>query len=114
MKKTIIILSAVIGLLLIALGGLLFLRGNEDVWTCEKEGWAKHGNPAGPMPTEPCGALPPATSGQTLPVPAENENRELIGGQKDEHGCLIGAGYSWCEGKKKCLRTWEEACPASN
>lgn len=29
----------------------------------------------------------------------------------DGHGCSIEAGYSWCEGKKKCLRTWEEQCP---
>jgi hypothetical protein len=35
----------------------------------------------------------------------------LIGGQKDEHGCLIPAGYSWCASKQKCLRVWEEACP---
>lgn len=35
---------------------------------------------------------------------------ELIGGQKDEHGCLIPAGYSWCEEKQKCLRVWEEKC----
>lgn len=34
----------------------------------------------------------------------------LIGGDKDEHGCLIAAGYSWCEAKQKCLRTWEEPC----
>ena len=36
-----------------------------------------------------------------------------IGGQTDEHDCLIGAGYSWCETKQKCLRTWEELCPES-
>jgi uncharacterized protein len=33
-----------------------------------------------------------------------------IGGEKDSHGCLIAAGYSWCESKQKCLRTWEENC----
>jgi hypothetical protein len=33
-----------------------------------------------------------------------------IGGEKDEHGCLTGAGYSWCEAKGKCLRVWEEPC----
>lgn len=38
--------------------------------------------------------------------------QKLIGGDKDEHGCLIAAGYSWCETKQKCLRTWEEECPA--
>jgi hypothetical protein len=33
-----------------------------------------------------------------------------IGGDKDPHGCLIGAGYSWCPVKNKCLRLWEEGC----
>lgn len=36
-----------------------------------------------------------------------------IGGQQDEHGCLIAAGYSWCDAKKKCIRQWEEYCTAA-
>jgi hypothetical protein len=36
-----------------------------------------------------------------------------IGGNRDEHGCLTGAGYSWCAAKGKCLRVWEEPCPGS-
>ena len=43
------------------------------------------------------------------PTPPE----KLIGGDKDEHGCLIAAGYSWCEEKSKCLRVWEELCDES-
>lgn len=35
---------------------------------------------------------------------------KTIGGDKDAGGCLIGAGYSWCEAKKKCIRVWEERC----
>ncbi len=34
----------------------------------------------------------------------------IVGGDKDEHGCIGSAGYSWCEAKQKCLRTWEEKC----
>lgn len=34
----------------------------------------------------------------------------LVGNDKDEHGCIPSAGYSWCELKQKCLRTWEEPC----
>lgn len=34
----------------------------------------------------------------------------LVGGDKDEHGCIGSAGYEWCEGKKKCIRPWEESC----
>jgi len=40
----------------------------------------------------------------------KNQQSKLIGGEKDSHGCLIAAGYSWCEAKQKCLRTWEEQC----
>ncbi|MDD3498644.1 MAG: hypothetical protein PHH24_04065 [Candidatus Moranbacteria bacterium] len=43
-------------------------------------------------------------------APEEPEGEKLIGGDKDDHGCLIGAGYSWCEEKQKCLRVWEEEC----
>lgn len=35
---------------------------------------------------------------------------EPIGGEKDEHGCLIAAGYSWCEVRGECLRAWETPC----
>jgi len=40
----------------------------------------------------------------------EENSPQIIGGDKDSHGCLIGAGYSWCEVKQKCLRVWEEPC----
>ena len=33
-----------------------------------------------------------------------------LGGDKDEHGCIGSAGYSWCQSKEKCLRIWEEPC----
>ena len=34
----------------------------------------------------------------------------VVGGDRDEHGCIGSAGYSWCEVKNKCLRVWEELC----
>jgi len=34
----------------------------------------------------------------------------LLGGDRDVHGCIGSAGYSWCEIKNKCLRIWEEPC----
>ena len=36
----------------------------------------------------------------------------LVGNDTDEHGCKASAGYSLCEAKQKCLRTWEENCTA--
>lgn len=41
--------------------------------------------------------------------PVQN-NQQVVGGDKDEHGCIGSAGYSWCEAKQKCLRIWEEKC----
>jgi hypothetical protein len=44
-------------------------------------------------------------------IVTNNQQEDIvIGGDTDEHGCLGSAGYSWCEGKGKCLRYWEEAC----
>jgi len=37
-------------------------------------------------------------------------NQPIVGGDKDVHGCIGSAGYSWCETKNKCLRIWEEPC----
>lgn len=46
---------------------------------------------------------------------ADNSNNtSLVGNDRDEHGCIGSAGYSWCEPKNKCLRIWEEACYASS
>jgi hypothetical protein len=32
----------------------------------------------------------------------------LLGGDRDEHGCIGSAGYSWSESAGKCIRPWEE------
>lgn len=37
-----------------------------------------------------------------------SSEKKIIGGDKDEHGCLIAAGYSWNETKEECVREWEE------
>ena len=41
-----------------------------------------------------------------------DNNSQLVGNDKDAHGCIPSAGYSWCELKQKCLRVWEEKCEA--
>jgi len=38
------------------------------------------------------------------------KQQPLVGADKDIHGCIGSAGYSWCDIKQKCLRTWEEPC----
>lgn len=38
----------------------------------------------------------------------------LVGNDRDAHGCIPSAGYSWCQAKNKCLRPWEESCSATS
>ncbi|MDQ7815187.1 MAG: hypothetical protein RDU25_05285 [Patescibacteria group bacterium] len=41
----------------------------------------------------------------------EDAPQQLLGGDRDIHGCIGSAGYSWCESTSKCQRPWEEKCP---
>lgn len=34
----------------------------------------------------------------------------MVGNDRDKHGCIGSAGYSWCESLNKCIRIWEEKC----
>ena len=36
----------------------------------------------------------------------------VVGGDKDEYGCIGSAGYTWCAELNKCIRSWEEECKA--
>jgi len=36
--------------------------------------------------------------------------KKIVGGDLDDNGCFVAAGYSWCASKNKCLRTFEEKC----
>ena len=42
--------------------------------------------------------------------PDGNKPPAIVGNDSDAHGCKASAGYSWCDVKQKCLRTWEENC----
>jgi len=92
MKKTYLLL-AVVGIIIISAIVLRFSTP-EDEWVCEAGEWQKHGNPSAPMPSTSCA-------------------NSLVGNDRDEHGCIGSAGYTWCAAKEKCLRLWEENCEAS-
>jgi hypothetical protein len=47
---------------------------------------------------------------KAVPQEAAQSKSILVGNDRDEHGCIGSAGYSWCEAKQKCLRLWEESC----
>ena len=38
----------------------------------------------------------------------------LPGSDRDSHGCIPSAGYSWCTALQKCIRPWEEKCEKQN
>ncbi len=38
-----------------------------------------------------------------------SNNDSVVGSDKDKHGCIGSAGYSWCARSKKCERPWELA-----
>ena len=41
---------------------------------------------------------------------SKNNNKEgmMTGNDKDEHGCIASAGYTWSEVQKDCIRLWEK------
>ena len=49
------------------------------------------------------------TTGRIIVV-EEELGIKLVGGQVDDRGCLVAAGYSWCESTQKCQRFWENKC----
>jgi len=50
--------------------------------------------------------------GYMLPK-SEEQKGNLIGGDRDAHGCIGSAGYSWCSEKNMCMRSWEQYCTAT-
>jgi hypothetical protein len=56
----------------------------------------------GADPGDPCIA---ACCGRCVP------DSPVLGGDRDEHGCIPSAGYVWCEPLGECIRPWETDCP---
>lgn len=34
----------------------------------------------------------------------------IVGGQRDDHNCVLDGGYQWCEDTQSCVRSWETYC----
>jgi len=54
-----------------------------------------------------------AAQGQGIPQGPQDSSSQAdipqtIGGQVDEYGCLIAAGYSWNKTEQECVREWEQ------
>lgn len=80
-------------LLLIIIGLLLFLTGVAVASLLQRQP----------------GAVPETA---IQPTTAPTDSEPMVGDDRDEHGCIPSAGYTWCEAKQKCLRAWEEDCSA--
>jgi hypothetical protein len=37
----------------------------------------------------------------------KEETPKVVGGDRDEHGCIGSAGYQWCDSIGQCVRPWE-------
>ena len=54
--------------------------------------------------------------------PKANPSREIdppmeiieAGGDRDDHGCIASAGYTWSQVKENCIRLWEEGISLQN
>ena len=42
----------------------------------------------------------------------QGQQGQIVGNDKDAHGCIPSAGYSWCEALQQCIRPWETNCTA--
>ena len=45
-----------------------------------------------------------------FPTKLNTQPFDIIGNTTDFHGCKLSAGYTWCEDKKTCLRSWITPC----
>lgn len=43
------------------------------------------------------------------PQPATPSQPRMLGADRDPHGCIPSAGYSWCARERACVRPWELA-----
>ncbi len=65
--------------------------------------------PVMPVPDETDSepVIAPAPDSDSLVVTETDEERpQIIGGNRDEHGCLGTAGYLWDEESQACVRPW--------
>ena len=60
-----------------------------------------------------CGIMACATMLMSCNSSSKDTNKEapektLVGGDRDDHGCIASAGYQWSELLKDCIRPWEK------
>jgi len=97
MKNTKAIVIFAIAIVLLAIGALSFLRGNEDDWICQDGQWVKHGNPSASQPTTGCGSqTQQPAEGLTVSSP---KTGATISSPIKISGSVNGGGWSGFEGQ---------------
>ena len=46
---------------------------------------------------------------ESMQTDSQQPVANLVGGDKDEHGCIGSAGFQWCASIQQCVRHWELA-----
>jgi len=100
MKNTLLITGLIIIVGILGVANILLLKNTNKIET--------------PTPTSSV-QVPSPTTAEVVPMlvnptVASSAGQPMAGSDKDIHGCIGSAGYSWCELKSKCLRVWEEKC----
>lgn len=54
-----------------------------------------------------CGEPPASAPAPSGAASASVTGDNLVGNDKDEHGCIGSAGYRWCDASQACERPWE-------
>merc|ERR1719336_3025112 len=55
-----------------------------------------------------CGSGGVCEDSSMLQIESSPVRPRAVGGQKDEHGCLTAAGYSWDPEYGKCIQPWNK------
>lgn len=106
MKKNHFLLAVIVIIIVSAV--ILRLRENSGQWICQDGQWLKQGRTTENRPNDPC----PGSINEDLINDSATESLEnLVGGDRDQYGCLPSAGYVWCPSLSQCLRPWEDDCP---
>ncbi|MFH1393740.1 MAG: hypothetical protein ABII71_01580 [Candidatus Micrarchaeota archaeon] len=56
---------------------------------------------------------PPTEQPPVEQPPSGGDENPPPGSDRDEHGCIGSAGYTWCESTQECVREWETPCKMS-
>lgn len=81
-------------------------------WAFMRDGVEERMNAAqaGAAVTQAPAPSPEPSSAQQPAIATDSANQttpDIVGNDRDEHGCIGSAGYVWCAKEQACVRPWE-------